>query len=212
MATLEMERTQTPVVENEAQLHNSMIRERFRRLQDAEADQFATGEPQVRASISAPVAPAPVRETRTMQQTPQVTEYVRPRIETPVFTTEKFEGIQNATATIASPVYAPAPVAPMQVGVYQPVATETVEESYTISSAAKKALAIFGSVVTIMLTVIGVNTQIINGKTAKIRNLENQRQELQEEYEELQERIKAAQSEETIREYATSKGMIQAQG
>lgn len=206
MATLEMERTQTPVVENEAQLHNSMISERFRRLQAAEADQFSVNEKPVYASVSAPVAPALVQETRTMQQTPQVTEYVRQRIDSPVFTTEKFNGIQSASAVVA-PVYAP--VAPMPVEVYQPATVETVEESYSLSASAKRALAIFGSVVTIMLTVIGVNTQIINKKTVKIRNLERQRQELQEEYEELQARIEAAQSEESIMEYATSQGMIQ---
>ena len=208
MAILEMQRTQTPTVETEAKLHNAMISERFRRLQDAEANQFSTTETPVRASVSAPVAPSPVRETPTVEQVPQVTEYIRQRMDTPVFTTEKFEGIQNACATVVAPVYAPA--MPMPLEVVQPsVATE---ESYSLSASAKKALAVFGAVVTIMLSVIGVNTQIINKKTVRIRNLERQKQELQEEYEELQERIEAAQSEETIREYALSQGMIQAQG
>ena len=43
----------------------------------------------------------------------------------------------------------------------------------------------------------------------ELRNLEQQREELVERNAEIQRRIEIAQSEETIREYALSQGMIQ---
>lgn len=60
-----------------------------------------------------------------------------------------------------------------------------------------------------MLTLICVNTQILSRKSAELKDLERQRQELVERNEEIQRRIEDAQSEETIREYAISNGMIQ---
>ena len=70
-------------------------------------------------------------------------------------------------------------------------------------------MAIFATVVVMMLTLICVNTQIIQRKSMQLRNLEQQREELVNRNEEIQRRIENAQSEETIREYALSQGMIQ---
>ena len=91
------EKLQTQISESEeAQRHNEMIRERYRKLQNAEADQFAEEtrtEEKAYAEITTPettpayISPSSV-ETTVFEQTPRVTEY---RSASPVFTTEKFE-------------------------------------------------------------------------------------------------------------------------
>jgi low affinity Fe/Cu permease len=60
-----------------------------------------------------------------------------------------------------------------------------------------------------MLTLICVNTQIIQNKTAQINALETQRQELLDIQAKIEERIVKAKAKETIREYAQSQGMIE---
>ena len=204
MATIELEKTS--VLTTEAQKHNAMISERYRRLQDAEADQFGSN-PQartesVRASVLAPEKPV---DAPVLEQTPQVTEYVRSRIETPVFTTDKFNNITDAA--VATPVI-DAPVAPMPVEVYAPTEAVAQEAQYSLSRMAKKVIAAFAATVLTITSLIGVNSHIIRQKTIRIQNLEKKRQELLEENAEIQRRIEIAQSEETIREYALSQGMI----
>ena len=205
MATLELEKTQVLSVEEQAQQHNAMIRERYRRLQDAENNQFSNATQPVRASIIAPEAPtfvAPVMETPTIEQMPQITEYLPKRMETPVFTVDKFQGVQEVIQT---------PVAPMQT-VTAPVElyTATAEKApeYVLTGMAKKALVAFGSVVFSMLAVICVNSNVIRQTSANIQNLEQKKQQLINENEELQRRLEIAQSEETIAQYAQSQGMI----
>ncbi len=70
-------------------------------------------------------------------------------------------------------------------------------------------MAAFAAVVIVMLTLICVNTQLIRQRTVEVQGLQAQNAALQEEYAELQSRIRDAVSEETIREYALSRGMIQ---
>ena len=91
-----------------------------------------------------------------------------------------------------------------------PVETAAVEmeEQYGISSFAKKILVAFCATVTVMLAVIGINSQIIQQKNINITQLEQKRQELLEENAEIQARIERAQSEETIRQFAESHGMV----
>ena len=101
MATLlEYERTETQTQTREAQLHNAGIKERYRRLAAAEERQFGESnvtDHTIRASVLAPESPvftSPVAENvSAVEQMPTVTEYVRNRVESPVFTTEKFNGI-----------------------------------------------------------------------------------------------------------------------
>lgn len=202
MATLTEEKTINLTANKQAELHNAQIAERYRRLQDAEADQFASetrNETQytVRASVLAPEAPKTF-ETPITEQTPQVTEYVRERIETPVFTTEKFERAMENSPVMTKPVEIP----------MQAVSVATAEQ-YSLSNMAKLVMAVFATVVVMMLTLICINTQIIQRKSLELRNLEQQREELVERNAEIQRRIEIAQSEETIREYALSQGMIQ---
>lgn len=212
MATLlENERTIQKSVTQEAELHNAGIKERYRRLRDAEERQFAqetqnASDYTVRASVLAPERPAftSVDNVPAIEQTPQVTEYVRERIQSPVFTTDKFNAVQEEQVVQrAQTVQAPAvmPTVTTQAAVSQ-------EASYSLSSFAKKAIVAFAATVTVMMSLICVNTHIINQKRAQLEGLQAQKQELIEQNAELQRRIEEATSEETIREYAISQGMI----
>ena len=73
--------------DKEAELHNAQINERYKRLQNAEADQFAqktvSETTYARTSVLTPEAPA-LENTRITEQTPFVTEFVREKVETPV--------------------------------------------------------------------------------------------------------------------------------
>ena len=212
MATLlENEQLQTTTQDRAAQLHNAGIQERYRRLRDAEERQFAqptqnASNYTVRASVLAPERPSfamPVESVPAVEQVPQVTEYVRERIETPVFTTDKFQAVEEQATAFA-------PAAPMEMPqiMQAPTMTAAVEESYSLSAFAKRAMAIFGAVVTVMLSVIGINSHLINQKNIKIRNLEQKREELMEKNEEIQRRIENATDEQTIMDYILSEGMI----
>lgn len=213
MATMLENRTlEEMAAAREAERHNSLIKERYQRLQNAENEQFAESTQEsnatdytVRASVLSPEAPVytPVSEPTSVQQ-PQVTEFVRVKSESPVFTTEKFNGIAEATV---EETIAPAAVQAPTMSVA--LSTET---QYSLSALAKTVLAAFAAVVIVMLTLICVNTQLIRQKTVRLQNLEEKRQDLMEANEEIQRRIETARSEETIREYAESQGMIQVNG
>lgn len=206
------------IARQQAELHNAQIKERYRRLQNAEADQFAQSYTQetnaaqytVRASVLAPEKPVystpSVQETPIVEQVPQITEYVREKIENPVFTTEKFQSAQQAPVmgTAAEPVMEIA-VAP----VVHTVSAVAAEPQYSLSRAAKIAMAAFGATVALMLTFIGINSGIIRQKTEQLNALERGNQELRMQNAELEERLQNAKSEDAIREYALSQGMIQ---
>ena len=210
MATLlEYERTKTQTQSREAEVHNAGIKERYRRLRDAEERQFGennTTENTVRASVLAPESPvftSPVTENiPAIEQMPTVTEYVRTHVESPVFTTEKFSGItEEAPVAVQAPVEIPAQA---------PVAVIAAQEAqYSLSNMAKIVMAAFAMLVAVMLAVICINTQIITQKRLQLQALEAKRAELLEESAEIQSRIAQARSEETIREYAQSQGMIE---
>ena len=211
MATLELEKTISIGAEEE-QKHNAMIKERYRRLQDAEAYQFTDNQPTetttVRASVLAPEAPvynAP--DAPTQEQLPEVTQFVRARIDTPVFTTEKFNAIEEKTQEKVVDSVAIAPtVAPVEI--YAPTQAVATQAQYSLSAMAKVVLVAFVATVIAMLTLICVNTQLIRIKNVRIQNLEEKRDQLVEDVAEIQRRIEMAQSEEAIREFALSKGMI----
>lgn len=198
------EKLQTQLSETEeAQRHNAMIQERYRRLQNAVADQFAEETQEHVAekatNISVPektslyISPSNVN-TAALEQTPRVTEYFS-LSSSPLFTTEKFERMQ--TEEVMAPVEVAKPV--------QAVST-ALQPQYALSSVAKVVMAVFTLVIVAMLTLICINTQLINQKTARIQELEERKEQLMGQYEELQERIELARSEETILEYAQSQG------
>lgn len=214
MATLlENERTQTLTQDREAELHNAGINERYRRLAAAVERQFGESnatETTVRASVLAPERPAFTAPTAenipAIEQIPTVTEYVRTRAESPVFTTEKFGGItEEAPVAVQTPVEMPAQTAVAAVA----AVAVSQEAQYSLSRMAKIVMAAFATLVAVMLAVICINTQIISQKTLQLKALEAQRAELLEENAEIQNRIAQARSEEAIREYAKSQGMIE---
>ncbi len=204
MATIaELERLQNVTAETEEQIrHNAMIKERYRRLQNAEAEQFMEETYQenanftVRASVLAPERPAStITDAPVFEQTPQVTEFVREYSNSPVFTTEKFNAVQEVVPVAQENIVEMPTQAPVQA-----VAVEQ-ETQYSLSRLAKTVMAAFAAVVVLMFTLICVNTQIIQRKTMELNALETQQSELIEEYSELQSRIAQARSEETIRAY-----------
>ena len=222
MATItENKRIENVTAETEARIrHNAMIQERYRRLQNIEAEQFmettqneATSAYTVRASVLAPERPAytaPSVNAPMFEQTPQVTEYVRTRSESPVFTTEKFNAFQETAFTAVAPVAQQTVVEmPVQAVMQAPVqaVAQEVEEQYSLSRFAKAAMATFATVIAAMFTLIGVNTRIIENKTAQLNALEAQQTALMQEYAELQSQIEIAESEETIRQYVAEKGL-----
>lgn len=202
-AIYEAEKLAQSVVDREAELHNQRIRERYLQLQNAEAMQFAeeTRETEyaVRASVLAPEKT--VVDTPVFERTPVVTEYTHERVDSPVFTTEKFNAIQvNDTVQIQTPV------APVQAPAI--VAEIRTEAQYSLSNLAKAVLVAFTALVVVMMSLICVNTQILNRKAMQYNALQRERAELVERNADIESRIARAQSEDTIREYAESKGMI----
>ena len=203
--TAELERAQTMNAQKVAEEHNAMIKERYRRLQDAEAEQFANStqdySAQQRASAFAPVAPTYV-SAPAVEQTPQVTEFVH--ASAPVFTTEKFNGMQQAEAVATAPVA----MQPMQVAYYAPAQAVEQEVQFAFTPMAKKICLAFAATITVMLSVIGVNTGIIKRNNARIQDLDRQEQSLRIKSQDLDRRIEEETSEETIIQYAEENGMI----
>lgn len=203
--------TKQTVDTNEAQEHNALIKERYRKLQSAEADQFSvpsytapsyqatTVEPQS-STVYAPM----FGSTATVEQTPQVTEYVR-HMESSLFTAEKFEKMENTAVEEVAPTF----VADVTTNVPTMATASVVNEDYGLNSLAKFMIGVFAAVVVCAMTMICVNTSTIQQKSLRLRNLEEKREELIEQNEEIERRIASAKSEETIRQYAESQGMVQ---
>lgn len=195
----------------ELERHNAQIQERYRRILEAEEVQFDTPvqeSTQTQASISAPVTEptytAPiVNNTPVMEQTPVVSEYISP-IENPVFTTQKYENLEANYTPVIKPTQE---IAPIQVN-GQASVESAVEERGFLTGKAKMLIGAVCATFVLMFSLVCVNTQIINQKARQIKNLEKTRQELVEKNDALQARIQNAQSEESIREYALSHGMI----
>ena len=200
--------TQESITTKEAQEHNAQIKERYRRLQNEVADQFNTEyTPTMQASVAetAHTVYAPTMNfTSTVAQNPTVTEFVRKELDSALFSTEKFERFQ-ATEEVALSNVSPTLVT----DVAQNTASSTVAEtSYSLTTFAKLAMAIFAVVVVAMLTLVGINSSLIAQKNMQIEMLQERKIELLEKSEELQRRIADAISEESIREYALSQGMV----
>ncbi|MBQ3505584.1 MAG: hypothetical protein IJA89_02300 [Clostridia bacterium] len=199
MATLLDElQMQTVAVDTAAKLHNAQINERYRRLQNAEADQFATPTQQTYEpvlSVEPTVLPV---ETPAVEQAPQVTEYVRSYAQSPLFTTEKFDRVEEL-------IQEETPITAVKVVENTAVAQET---QYSLTHMAKVVMAAFAALVMIMLTLICVNSHVISRNEVEIQALELQREQLIEENAEIRALIENAQSDEVIREFAVQNGMI----
>ena len=192
--------------ELEAQKHNAMISERYNRLKNAVDSQFAEDTRTENRMVENTNVNGSARENKPLYispnprnataYTPASTEYSS--VVSTLFTAENLDRIQRVeeVAPVATPVQATA---------------VQMEERYTLSPLAKAVMAVFTCVIVAMLTMITINTNIISQKRIKIQNLEEKQERLMEEYEEVQRRIEAATSEETIREYAESQGMVRAE-
>lgn len=204
------ERQTIELTNTQAEQHNAQISERYRLLQNAENSQFAQEKPmqivQPELTIETPTfIAAEVCETPVVEQTPQVTDFVRERITSPVFTAEKFErtvNIQESAATAVAPLVTP---------VIQEVTEEHTEvvAHYSLSALAKVIMVIFAAVVIALISLIAYNSQVMNRQMIRIKNLESKRQQLLDQQEEIQSRIAMAQSEESILQWAQSQGMVQ---
>lgn len=192
-------------VTTEEERHNAMISERYQRLLSAIDDQYSSETPVVNQTAYAPVyteeAPvyAPVESTSVAEQVPQVTEYAPSQVAASVFTTEKLDRVADDFAPTVVVNEAPKTVVK---------AATVTAVSYSLSPLAKVVLAAFTALVVIMLTFIGINSQIIQRKSIRLKNLEEKKQELMERNEELQRYIAELQTEESIVQRATQAGLI----
>ena len=199
------ERTELQKLEAEkAQKHNESINENFLKIKNLVHAQFEEDEVQEVAAetVAEPVveeAPLYISPSNVakLEQAPLVTEYASP-MAAALFTTQKYEMARENMEVHTAPVEYTAPVQ----------ATKHVAEaSYALTPLAKVVMAAFTCVVVGMIALIGMNTQIIRQKKLRIQNLEEKKQQLVEQSQDIQRRIEAAQSEETIRQYAFENGM-----
>ena len=194
------ERTELQKAEVEkAQRHNELINENFLKIKNLVHAQFDEDEVQdVVETVEEVVEETPLyispANVTNLERAPIVTEYASP-MAAAVFTAQKYEIAKENT----QPVEYTAPVQ----------ATErAVEVSYALTPLAKVIMAAFTFVVVAMLALICMNTQIIRQKSIRIQNLEEKKQQLLNQVDEIESRIAAAQSKETILQYALENGII----
>ncbi len=180
----------TKIENAEKEQHNAMINERYRQLLDAVEDQFST-----LAQTEYNAAPAK-EETPAVAQTPSVKEYTPSALASSLFTAERFERIEELQEKKAPEVKAVVKAAPTSVA------------QYSLTPLAKAAMAIFTLLVIAMLALIGINSQIIQRKSVRLKNLEEQKQELMEQNEEIKRYIEELQTEESIIQRAIEAGLL----
>lgn len=225
MTTLWETQTLDSLQAEEARRHNEQIRQKYLQLQNAEEAQlshvFENAEQQTRAEeFNAPAAPvstmpaAPVAPVQTAQaKTISLTEQQKD-----LFTADTFRRMVSGAAKAQAPVQAPVQES-VQAPVYRPVFTPAPEktqeavkqaekslESYSLTNAAKAVIAAVAAFVVLLITLIGINTRILNAKGVELSALEAKKAELAEQSRELAERIENATSEETIAAWAQANG------
>lgn len=179
-------------------VHNAQISERYWQLKNIVDDQFATKtveSPIQHVQMHAAPAYPTYGYTPEVEQNPKVTEYIR-NLKASIYQAESYE--------VAAPVMQQEVAEPEVVNEIKTVA----QESYGLTTFGKLALGIFAAVVVTMVAMIGANTKMLEQKSMRIDELQMQRQTLIEENAAVQRRIADAQSEETIRQYAESQGMV----
>ncbi len=227
MTTLWETQTLDDLQAEEARRHNAMIRERYRLLQNAEEAQlektFAEAEQQKRAeqftAPAAPVAPvAPATPEVPAAPVAKAQEKTVPLTaqQKDLFTADTFRRVVSGAAEAQAPVQAP-----VQAPAFRPVyvpgeakeqvkavekSAEKALESYSLTNAAKAVIAAVAAFVVLLITLIGVNTRILNAKGAELTMLEEKKAELVEQSRELANRIENATSEETIAAWAQANG------
>lgn len=184
----------------EAQKHNAQISERYRLLQNAEADQFSQ---ETFGSENVAYATPVVEETPVVEQMPQVTDFVHESPVSPIFTTEKFDNLTDVAEVKET-------VETVLVSESEQKTEEitAVAERYSLTVFAKLIIATFAAVVIALLSLIAYNSQIIHQKRIQINGLEAQKEQLLQAQRELEARIAESQSEESILQWVESQGMV----
>ncbi len=196
MATqLENKTSNTMSAKQAELLHNSQISENYRLLRDLEERQFEAIE-QERANLQSKADVFTVEDS--------VIDIPRERINSELFSAETLDrAIRNNTTVEAFDD---------EVKTVQPqvVVAESVaqEENAMLSSFAKTVAAVFAAVIVMMLTIICINTQIINQKASYLYSLEQKQQELVARELDLQEKIARQTSKKAIQEFAEKYGMV----
>lgn len=201
----------------EAKLHNEAIRERYKMLQNAEeaqlsemfaatreSEQNVTTTPVSHNEFVTPTASNQVQigqENVTTQQKNLFTADTLRRI-----ISDNTEAAASATTAAANETYVQTPIVINQRKNEIAEEVKAEVEGYSLTSAAKAVLAAFATLVVLLLTVIGINTRIMNARDAELISLESQRAELIEQSRELAAQIENATSEETIAEWAAQNG------
>lgn len=190
-------------VDQERELHNSKINERYREILGTVEGQFSTEEPE----RNAPVLEAPIVEVRpntpAVEQAPRVTEYIPTGPAASLFTTETLDRISSQPV---EETFSPTVIMPQAVEVVAPVMEK--EATYSLTPMAKVVMGIFAATVVAMIAIIGVNSQTIQRKSIRLKNLEEKKQELVERNEEIQRYIEELQTEESIIQRATEAGIL----
>ena len=208
--------TQSPNPETE---HNSRIHERYQRLQNLEAEQFAQMDAEaqqapVQASRAAVLTPERVEENR-VAQAPSVTEYERRASDFSLFTTETLDRVLERNTVTETPVQNVLEMPTLNVETapvpYAAVTEAALEsEAYGLTGRGKAVIGAFCGFVCSMLCVIGINSGIIARNEAKIQALETTRQELLLEKANIQANIDEITSEENVSRWAIENGWVKA--
>ena len=214
--------------QEDAALHNALIKERYEKLKNAEATQLAESiseaerapyaAPRAAASVLAPERPektAPAFTAPVPERTPLGNEVVHTKVESPLFTPETLDRTIQENYYDFAPTQMPAaPVIPVQTA-EMPAAAATaasvdaaVKESYGLNALAVKMIAAFAALVFTLLTIIGINSYVIRQKTMRLNQLEQRKERLVEQRSELEKDILEAQSYEKILEFVREHGMI----
>jgi hypothetical protein len=204
MATYQENNQRTLVVDREAQEHNAQISERYQRLKNAEEQQFAEFSNQgVYATTYAPERSAPVQQPT---QQPQVPQYGHTRVESPLFTVETLERTWQRNETAYMP--AQPEVIPQPQTIVEQTAKAEVQPTYSLTSAAKKMIAAVSVAVTVMMTMIGINSHVLRTQELQIAAQEASNAAARAELVRIQNDISVNSSEEAIGTWAQANGMV----
>lgn len=173
----------TAVIDREAELHNSRINGRYALLQDTENDLQTLWEEARLDAQAAVIAPEKPAETPFGGHT---------RIESDLFTSTTLDRTLQRNLPAEQPVFTP---------VNESVAPQEEHFAFSLTAAAKKAIAIFASAATVMLAVICVNTHLINNREAQIRALEESNASRRASITKLEESIARKSSKEEIKNW-----------
>ena len=204
MATYQENNQRTLVVDREAQVHNAQISERYQRLKNAEEQQFAEFTEQgVYATTYAPERSAPVQQPT---QQPQAPQYGHTRVESPLFTVETLERTWQRNETAYMPTRVEMP--PQQQTAVQESTKAEVQPTYSLTAAAKKAIAAVSVAATVMMTMIGINSYALRAQAMQIAAQEASNAAARAELVRIQNEINFESSEEVIAQWATENGMV----